>query len=153
MCRCLPMLGGEGFQGCRRQQFLKLSGDKFQFLIDYIIRINNGKFLIMLYHTNKKNSFCLICKNCIQGVFSEEGGGHFAGMPMVAGLQGSKIVKICRRLKWMVPQQQFNTQQAFLFDFFQLPLYNRVLIIREIFCQNKRTHVVLREKAYKSSYH
>ena len=28
---------------------------------------------------------------------------HFAGMPMVGG-QGSKIVKICRRLKWMVPK-------------------------------------------------
>ena len=28
---------------------------------------------------------------------------HFAGMPMVGG-QGSKIMKICRRLKWMVPQ-------------------------------------------------
>ena len=27
---------------------------------------------------------------------------HFAGMPMVGG-QGLKIVKICRRLKWMVP--------------------------------------------------
>ena len=26
---------------------------------------------------------------------------HFPGMPMVEGL-GSKIVKICRRLKWMV---------------------------------------------------
>ena len=28
---------------------------------------------------------------------------HFAGMPMVRG-KGSKIVKICRRLKWMVPK-------------------------------------------------
>ena len=28
---------------------------------------------------------------------------HFAGMSMVGG-QGSKVVKICRRLKWMVPQ-------------------------------------------------
>ena len=25
-----------------------------EYLIDYIIRINNGKFLIILYHTNKK---------------------------------------------------------------------------------------------------
>ena len=28
---------------------------------------------------------------------------HFAGMPMVGG-EGSKIEKICRRLKWMVPK-------------------------------------------------
>ena len=28
---------------------------------------------------------------------------HFVGMPMVGG-QGSKSVKICRRLKWMVPK-------------------------------------------------
>ena len=33
---------------------------------------------------------------------------HFAGMPMVGG-QGSKIVKICRRLKWMVPNQMKQT--------------------------------------------
>ena len=30
---------------------------------------------------------------------------HFTAMPMVGG-QGSKIVKICRRLKWMVPKQK-----------------------------------------------
>ena len=28
-CQCLPMLGGQGFQVCRRQQFLKVSGDTF----------------------------------------------------------------------------------------------------------------------------
>ena len=32
-CRRLPMLGGEGSQECRRQQFLTLSGDKFQFQV------------------------------------------------------------------------------------------------------------------------
>ena len=31
---------------------------------------------------------------------------HFAGMPMVGG-EGSKIVKNCRRLKWMVPNSAF----------------------------------------------
>ena len=29
---------------------------------------------------------------------------HFAGMPMVGG-EGSKVVKNCRRLKWMVPKK------------------------------------------------
>ena len=41
-----------------------------------------------------KRSQCIRIKNLLHK--------HFAGMPMVEG-QGSKIVKICRRLKWMVP--------------------------------------------------
>ena len=37
--------------------------------------------------------------------FFFEGVGHFAGVQMVADKrgEGSKIAKICRRLKWMVP--------------------------------------------------
>ena len=35
-----------------------------EYLIDYIIRIEDGKFLIILYisQQQKENSFCLICK-------------------------------------------------------------------------------------------
>ena len=36
---------------------------------------------------------------------------HFAGMPMVGGW-GSKIVKICRRLKWMVPKEALRVKQG-----------------------------------------
>ena len=76
---------------------MKLSGDKFQFLIDYIIRINNGKFLVILYTTPTKIVY--------RGVFSEEG-GHFAGMPMVADGRDVAVKNnenLRRRLKWMVP--------------------------------------------------
>ena len=34
---------------------------------------------------------------------------HFAGMPMVGG-EGSKIEKICRRLKWMVSMKVKSIQ-------------------------------------------
>jgi hypothetical protein len=55
---CLPMLGGGGgVLGLPTSAIFEIIRDKFQFLIDYIIRIINGKFLITLHHTNKKNSF------------------------------------------------------------------------------------------------
>ena len=64
----LPMFAdarGGGVLGLPTSAIFEIIRDKFQFLIDYIIRINTGKFLIILYYTNKKNSFCFICKNCI----------------------------------------------------------------------------------------
>ena len=55
---------GGGVLGLPTSTIFEIIRDKFQFLIDYIVKIINGEFFIF-YHTNKKDYFCLICKNCI----------------------------------------------------------------------------------------
>ena len=58
----MPMFAdarGGGVLGLPMSAIFEIIRGKFQCLIDYINRINNGKFLIILHNTNKKELLLL----------------------------------------------------------------------------------------------